>query len=133
MKKIIKYMCVLTSFFAFIGCSKEEKFLQKNKVIYYGTNEFIEFEKNATIPLNKAWNIQKKYALDRNVNPENWLFFFVINDFYVFTSILQPKIPNASTGGIWVNSKTGEIKEIKSDINLKYKDAYNGDGDNFLF
>ncbi|MDY3353204.1 hypothetical protein PG661_04085 [Riemerella anatipestifer] len=104
--------------------------MKNHKIILYNTDEFKKFESNSVIKLEEAWDIQKKVAIKRNKNPKNWLFF-VIDDNYVFTSIFQPKIPEASIGGIWINSKTGEVKEVNSDICLRYKDAYNGDGKEF--
>lgn len=101
-------------------------------MIYYGTEAFENFEKQANISIVKAWGIQKEYAQSRDKNPENWLFF-VINEDYVFNSVLNPKEGKAFLGGIWVNSNTGEVKEVDSDIRLRYQKAYNGDGKKFPF
>ncbi|MFV0305823.1 MAG: hypothetical protein ACK5IC_10130 [Moheibacter sp.] len=132
MKKII-YMSIFTSLFALIGCkSKEEKFLQENRVIYYGTKEFEDFEKNSIIKIDRAWEIQKMYSKEHHQIPKNWLFF-VVNEDYVFNSVLSPKEKKSFLGGVWVNSKTGEAKFNRSKQRLKYKKAYNGDGDKFPF
>lgn len=106
--------------------------IQKNDVILYNSEEFKLFESNAKIKLEEAWKIQKKYAQDKNENPKNWLFF-VIDGNYAFTSIFEPKIPEASIGGVWVNSKTGKVTEVKSDESIRYEKAYNGDGKEFFF
>ncbi|HEX8576537.1 MAG TPA: hypothetical protein VF677_09615 [Flavobacterium sp.] len=132
MKKI-KIINIFLIFILNIACNNSNNiFMKDHNVIEYNTDDFKKFEKHSTIKLKEAWNIQKKYALEKNENPKNWLFF-IIDGNYVFTSIFEPKLPAASTGGIWVNSETGEIKEINSDIMLRYKEAYNGDGKEFLF
>lgn len=126
-------MSILTSFITFVGCkSEKDKFFQENKIIYYGTTEFKKFEKNAPIKLDEAWNIQKDYAKKNNQISENWLFFS-INDYYVFNSSLNPKESKTFINGIWVNSKTGEVRQNDSKIMLNYKNAYNGDGEKFPF
>lgn len=123
----------ISTIFSLIGCkNKEEKFIEKNKILYYGTKEFEEFQKNVPIKLHKAWSIQKEYAKESNQTPEGWLFF-IIGDNYVFNSAINPKEAKVFLGGVWVNSKTGEVKYSSSKISLKYKKAYNGDGEKFPF
>ncbi|WP_449387460.1 hypothetical protein [Chryseobacterium lineare] len=132
MKKII-YMSIFSTIFTLFGCkSKEEKFLQENKIIYYDSKEFEDFEKKANISIVEAWRIQKEYSKEKHQNPENWLFF-IINDYYVFNSALTPKEAKAFVGGVWVDSKTGEARFKKSKIRLRYKNGYNGDGYRFPF
>jgi len=47
---------IITSFLSLIGCkNEEEKFIKKNKVIYYNTKECTEFKNKAKISLDKAW------------------------------------------------------------------------------
>ncbi len=132
MKKII-YMSIFTTLLTLFGCkSKEESFLQKNIVIYYGTKEFEEFEKKSNVKLVKAWQIQKEYLEKNNQLSENWLFF-VINDSYVFNSAVNPKEAKVFLKGLWVDSKTGEVKLSDSKIRLTYGKAYNGDAKQFPF
>jgi hypothetical protein len=126
-------MTFLTSIFSLFGCkSKEDKFLQENNIYFYGTPEFENYEKNAPVKLTEAWEIQKKYANLKNQIAENWLFF-IVNDNYIFCSALNPIQSRAFLKGIWVNSKTGGVRYNNLDQNLKYKKAYNGDGENFPF
>ncbi|MDH2208714.1 MULTISPECIES: hypothetical protein [Empedobacter] len=90
MKKII-LMSIFSSIISFISCkSNEDKYAKENSIIYFETKEFEEFEKKSPIKLEEAWNIQKKYMKKNNQIPENWLFF-VINDYYVFNSSINPK------------------------------------------
>ena len=133
MKQIISVICIFLNLILQISCNNpKNQNMEPNNVILYNSEEFKSFENQAKIKLKDAWEIQKKYALEKNENPKNWLFF-IIDKNYVFTSIFQPKIPQASTSGIWVNSETGDVKEVKSDKNLRYKEAYNGDGKEFFF
>ncbi len=126
-------MSIITSFLIFLGCkTEEEKFLEKHRVLFYDTPEYIEFEKDATIKIDSAWKMQKDFSKKNNQIPENWLFF-VIDENYVFTSNFQPKIPQASVNGLWVNSKTGKIKRIQLGNFLRYYKSYNGDGIIFPF
>lgn len=125
----IKYI-IITFFISslLIHCS----YADKHHIITYNSDEFKKFEAGAAVKLKQAWDIQKKYAMDKGEPPAGWLFF-VIDGNYVFTSMFRPKIPEASTGGIWVNSETGEVKETDADAYIRYKDAYNGDGHPFYF
>jgi hypothetical protein len=132
MKKYI-IMSILTQLLGVLGCmSNEDKFIKQNKVIYYGTSEFTEFQSHAIIKIDSAWKIQKKYAEENNKIPENWLFF-IVNDSYVFNSSINPKEAKTFIGGIWINSKTGKSTFNNSKVRLKYKKAYNGDGQKFPF
>ncbi|MHC5352817.1 hypothetical protein ACYSNX_01260 [Myroides sp. LJL115] len=132
MKKIIG-LSILCCIISIVSCqTPQSKFLQENDIIYYGTKEFEEFEKNAPIKLHHAWEIQKKFALERNELPENWLFF-VINNYYVFNSSIEPKQREVFLKGIWVNAENAEILESDSLLLLEYKNGYNGDAEKFLF
>lgn len=132
MKKII-YMSIFTTLSTLIGCkSNEEKFLQENKVIYYGTKEFEDFEKKSNVNLSEAWKIQKEYSKINHQVPENWLFF-IVNEDYIFNSALSPMERKSFLGGCWVNSKTGVARFNTSKQRLEYKKAYNGDGEKFPF
>lgn len=133
MKQLISIINIFLTLILQTNCNNpKNQYMEKNNVILYHSEEFKLFEDKAKIKLKEAWDIQKKYAQDKNENPKNWLFF-VINGNYAFTSIFQPKIPEASIGGFWVNSETGEVTEVKSDKNIRYEKAYNGDGKEFFF
>lgn len=133
MKQLILIINIFSILILQISCNNPKNdYMKDNNVIMYNSNEFKEFESKAKIKLKEAWEIQKEYAQNESKTPKNWLFFVIDNN-YVFTSIFQPKIPEASIGGIWVNSETGEVKEVTSNVNLRYKEAYNGDGKEFLF
>ncbi|MHC5311073.1 hypothetical protein ACYSNM_13610 [Myroides sp. LJL116] len=130
MKKIIG-LSILCCILSIVSCeTTQSKFLQENDIIYYGTKEFEAFEKNAPIKLHHAWKIQKQFALERNELPENWLFF-VINNYYVFNSSIEPKQREVFLKGIWVNAENAEVLESDSLLLLEYKNGYNGDAEKF--
>lgn len=133
MKQLILIINIFFTLILQTSCNNpKNQYMEKNNVILYNSEEFKLFESKAEVKLKEAWDIQKKYAQNKNDNPKNWLFF-VINGNYVFTSIFHPKIPEASIGGFWVNSETGEVREVKSDEIIRYENAYNGDGKEFFF
>ena len=132
MKKILT-MSILTGILTLLGCkSNEEKFIENHKVIVYKTPEYFEFEKSAKFKIDEAWKLQKEFSKKNNETPENWLFF-IIDGNYVFSSNIQPQIPQVSVNGLWVNSKSGEVKKVQLGDFLRYYDSYNGDGKIFPF
>lgn len=48
---------------ALLSCKNNNK---KTEIIYYGTDEFKEFEKNAEISKEKAWQLQTEYLTKNN-------------------------------------------------------------------
>lgn len=123
MNKII-YIMILSSILTFFGCkSKEKKFLEEHQVFFYNTNEYKEFEVGSKVKVKEALMIAYKFALEKNIHPMSQMFFVVDNQ-YVFTSYFHPKIPDASTHGIWVNATSGQAKYIKEEIWLKAYYSY---------
>ncbi len=120
-------MSIFTSFLSFIGCGKteEEKYLEKHQVFFYKTKEFNDFENNTIIKLEEAFKIQTKFAKQNKEEHKRYMYF-TIDGFYVFSLFRYNKTPVASTGGIWVDSKTGQVKYVKEEVLLKaysfYKD-----------
>lgn len=120
----IKIM-ILSSILTFLGCkNKEEKFLETHTVIFYNSPQYKEFEKTSKVKIKEANKIQANFAIKNDKEPEMYSFFVVDNQ-YVFTSYFHPKIPDASTRGIWVDATTGEAKYIEEQVWLKAYDAYN--------
>ena len=107
-----------------LGCkSKEEKFLENHKVILYETKEAELFINNSVIKPMEASKIQEEFALKNNKAPEMYTFF-IVDNYYVFTSYFQPKIPNASIKGIWVDATTGKAKYVLEDIRIRAYKPY---------
>ncbi|TWP27982.1 hypothetical protein ETU08_09705 [Apibacter muscae] len=119
MKKIL-FMSILTLLLSIMGCNREKQYLKNHKVIYYGTSEFNIFENNVQINKKEAYKLGLAYAKKNDLVMGNNLFF-VIDNYYAFTNHYIPKMPAASTKGIWINANTGEVKYIKEGIMLRPK------------
>ncbi len=112
-------MVILISIVNFLGCkSEEEKFLDNHEIVFCETDEFKNFIAEATIKPERAKEIMIDFARKNNVRPPH-LLYFIIDEYYVFTSYVHLKIPEASTTGIWVHANTGKIKEVKNGLFLK--------------
>jgi hypothetical protein len=123
MKKII-YMTILSTILSFFGCkTKEEKYLEKHQVLFCKTDTFEAFVEKAEIKPDIAKNLMIDYTNKNNLPPSAYLYF-IIDGYYAFTNYIHPKIPEAYTGNIWVNSKTGEIKLIEKGVFLKAYNSY---------
>ncbi|MGX5687144.1 hypothetical protein ACWKWW_21555 [Chryseobacterium cucumeris] len=132
MKELI-YIVSICSLFSLLGCkSKEQKFLDNHKVILYETKEAEDFINTANIKPDEAKQIQAAFAIKNNKKPESYSFFIIDNN-YVFTSYFHPKVPEASTSGIWVDSKTGIAKYIETGIWLRAYKPYLENGESYPF
>ncbi|AZA59277.1 hypothetical protein EG349_11960 [Chryseobacterium shandongense] len=130
-KKIIT--TVFSSILLMMGCkNKEQKFLEKHKVILYNTKEADNFINNSVVKPIEAKKLQADFAIKNNKDPEMYSFFIIDNN-YVFTSYFQPKIPNASVRGIWVNATTGKSKYVKEDVRLTAYLPYLEEGEKYPF
>ncbi len=99
-------------------------FYQKNKmnIIEYKSNEFLEFEKNAKIKVDKAWDIHIKFLIEKWIGTKWYPLFFCIDNNYVFSNQFQPKMGKVSLNGLYIDANTGKIKYIIDSskyINLK--------------
>jgi hypothetical protein len=128
MKKIFLLFLLLFVF----GCNPKMNYINGHKIIRYGTTEFENFEKNAKIKKEEAWEMQKEITGKNQVLVTQWLFF-VIDKNYIFTTIVSSKKRQTELTGISINSETGEIKHEKSGVMIKYKNVYNGDNHKFPF
>lgn len=118
----LRYWVIILSLISILSCKSEEAaFLEHNKVLFCKTTEFEKFVDSAIIKPEKAKKLMIDYAKQNNL-PVSIHLYFIVNEFYVFTNYVHPKIPETSTKGIWVHANTGEVKENKNGIFLK---AYN--------
>ncbi|MCP1299506.1 hypothetical protein NK356_10030 [Chryseobacterium sp. S0630] len=132
MKELI-YIVSICSLFSLLGCkSKEQKFLDNHKVILYETKEAGDFINTANIKPDEAKQIQAAFAIKNNKKPESYNLFIIDNN-YVFTSYFHPKVPEASTSGIWIDAKTGNAKYMETGIWLRAYKPYLENDDTFPF
>jgi uncharacterized lipoprotein NlpE involved in copper resistance len=120
MKKAVIILSAIVLFcLVFLGCkTQEDTFFKEHSVIFYATDVFDEFETKAKIKVDEAYQLQINFSKKNNVQSMAYMFF-VIDDYYVFTSYFHPKIPEASIRGIWIHSQTGETKYVEKGIFLK--------------
>ncbi|MBE0393712.1 hypothetical protein [Flavobacterium sp. PL002] len=111
------------------SCSPKINYIDGHKIIRYGTKEFENFEKNATIKKEEAWAIQKEITSKHQVPVTHWLFF-IIDKKYIFTTSFSSK-RETELKGISVDSDTGEVKNIDYKTHVKYENFYNGDNETF--
>lgn len=132
MKNLINVVLIFTLLF-FLGCkSKEQKFLDNHKVILYHTKEATDFINTAKIKPEEAKIIQVNFAIKNN--KKSGLYnFFIIDGNYIFTSYFHPKIPEASTNGIWVDATTGNTRSVNTGIWLKAYKPYLENGEFYQF
>lgn len=113
---MIKFFISLITVLNFISCKKNET---SDQIIYFGTDQFLEFEKKTSITKEKAWKLQKKYLLDKNMDSIGGTLYFILNKKYVFSEYANLKLNEATSQGIHVNSKTGEIESIEIGNKIK--------------
>jgi len=111
MKNII-YLLIFMNIFS---CKSK---IDEMEIIAYDTNEFEQFEKNATIKKEKAWELQLNYFQEKNKEISGTLFFIVDNN-YLFSTSYNPKIPEASLTGLYVNSETGETFFLENSTKMQ--------------
>lgn len=97
------------------------------EIIFYGTEEFKKFESNNVISIEKAWLLQIQYYKDKNQNLK-FPLYFVVDGNYVFSPYSNPKIPEASLTGVWVNATTGEVKYVENSQKIKPKSQFGWKG-----
>ena len=119
MKKTLLLFLVLFIF----GCNPSINYINGHKIIRYGTTEFKNFEKKTKIKKEQAWSIQNEITSKQQVPVVHWLFF-IIDENYVFTSVVNSTKKETELIGICVNSETGIVTYEKSGVRLKYKNAY---------
>lgn len=116
-------LIILLLFFS--SCkTKEQNKKEQNQVLFCKTNEFEKFISKANIKPEEARNIVYDFAKNHGYNIVPKLFYFIIQEHYVFTSYIQPKVPEVGVIGIWVNANTGEAIEVDKGLPLMAYDEY---------
>lgn len=128
MKKIISLLIMVSIF----SCSPKMSYVDGHEILKYGTKDFEEFEKNATIKKEKAWEIYYERQRISQVHVMQWLFFVIDKD-YVFSGAVDPKTRKVELSGLRINSETGEVKLQNSEIMIKYENAFTLEGKGSYF
>lgn len=129
--KIKQYLVIIFMILTLASCSNGED--KKMEIITYGTPEFEEFVKNASISLDEAWEIQLNY-MKKNINDDfsynfyktNVLLFCIVDENYVFTTKhMNNKMKEGYfLSGVWVDMKTGNVFEKNIDKKIKPNSAW---------
>ena len=118
-------MGIIMSFLNLLGCKfGDYKHIDKNQILFCKTNEFENFVSKANIKPEEARNIVYDFAKNHNYDIVPKLLYFVIQEHYVFTSYIQPKVPEVGVVGIWVNANTEEAKEVDEGFPIMAYDEY---------
>ena len=125
---MIKKIIIMSLLFLTIGCNDIKE--KKMNVIYHGTKEFDSFVKQVPISLNKAYELSNEFYKNNKGESKEHFFslYFIVNDYYVFSPYVNLKIPNTNITGIWVDSKTGEVKYIENDTEFRRKSQFGWSG-----
>ncbi|MBL4745360.1 MAG: hypothetical protein JKY08_03240 [Flavobacteriaceae bacterium] len=127
--KTIIYLGILASILCVFGCkSNEEKFLEKHHVLFCKTKSFDVFIEKTKVKPEAAWDLMRNYSKDNNIMQPH-LFYFIIDGYYVFTSYIHPKVPEVNTSGVWVNSKNGEVIQVRKGVYLRAYQGFNWGND----
>lgn len=122
-KLMLKCIIILFVLFIFvISDLKSQNCIKHMNVIYYGTSQFENFEVQAKIKKEDAWEIHQVYCLENKI--ESGTLFFVIDGYYVFSPYYNPKVPEVYLTGVYVDSESGIVNYIKSKKKLKSKSQF---------
>ena len=95
----------------------------------YRTEEFKKKEKTFKLSLDEAGQKCIKYILKEEIANDGFFELDIIyGDYYIFKpkgELYNLKTGNYNLSGIWINGNTGEIKEVKTNKNIKVILEYN--------
>ena len=121
--KIIKIVIVIGILSSVFSCKVEKD------ISIYRTEEFKKKEKTFKLSLDEAGQKCIKYILKEEIANDGFYWLDVIyGDYYIFKpkgELYNLKTGNYNLSGIWINGNTGEIKEVKTNKNIKVILEYN--------
>ena len=121
--KIIKIVIVIGILSSVFSCKVEKD------ISIYRTEEFKKKEKTFKLSLDEAGQKCIKYILKEEIANDGFFELDIIyGDYYIFKpkgELYNLKTGNYNLSGIWINGNTGEIKEVKTNKNIKILLEYN--------
>ena len=115
--KIIKIVIVMGILSSVFSCKVEKD------ISIYRTEEFKKKEKTFKLSLDEAGQKCIKYILKEEIANDGFFELDIIyGDYYIFKPKWEPyslKTGNYNLSGIWINGNSGEIKEVKTNKNIK--------------
>ena len=123
MYKVIKIVIIMGILSSIFSCKVEKD------IFIYRTEEFKKKEKTFKLSLDEAGQKCIKYILKEEIANDGFFELDIIyGDYYVFKPKWEPyslKTGNYNLSGIWINGNSGEIKEVKTNKNIKVILEYN--------
>ena len=121
--KIIKIVIVIGILSSVFSCKVEKD------ISIYRTEEFKKKEQTFKLSLDEAGQKCIKYILKEEIANDGFFKLDIIyGDYYIFKpkwELYNLKTGNYNLSGIWINGNTGEIKEVKTNENIKILLEYN--------
>ena len=121
--KIIKIVIVIGILSSVFSCKVEKD------ISIYRTEEFKKKEQTFKLSLDEAGQKCIKYILKEEIANDGFFELDIIyGDYYIFKpkgELYNLKTGNYNLSGIWINGNTGEIKEVKTNENIKILLEYN--------
>ncbi|WP_297970896.1 hypothetical protein [uncultured Capnocytophaga sp.] len=121
--KIIKIVIVMGILSSVFSCKVEKD------ISIYRTEEFKKKGKTFKLSLDEAGQKCIKYILKEEIANDGFFELDIIyGDYYIFKPKWEPyslKTGNYNLSGIWINGNSGEIKEVKTNKNIKIILEYN--------
>ena len=123
MYKVIKIVIIIGILSSIFSCKVEKD------ISIYRTEEFKKKEKTFKLSLAEAGQKCIKYILKEEIANDGFFELDIIyGDYYIFKpkgELYNLKTGNYNLSGIWINGNTGEIKEVKTNENIKILLEYN--------
>ena len=123
MYKVIKIVIIIGILSSIFSCKVGKD------ISIYRTEEFKKKEKTFKLSLDEAGQKCIKYILKEEIANDGFFELDIIyGDYYIFKpkwELYNLKTGNYNLSGIWINGNTGEIKEVKTNENIKILLAYN--------
>ena len=123
MYKVIKIVIIIGILSSIFSCKVEKD------ISIYRTEEFEKKEQTFKLSLDEAGQKCIKYILKEEIANDGFFELDIIyGDYYIFKpkgELYNLKTGNYNLSGIWINGNTGEIKEVKTNKNIKVILEYN--------
>ena len=116
---IINLTTVIMTTMCLFGCKDKT---EEPKYYMYNTPKYEIAIKDATVSLNEAYRLVAEYI---GSNKQKYLLLaheIMRNDDYIIVfghQRINRKVAEHNVSGFWVNSKTGEVREIKTKERIK--------------
>ena len=113
----MKYLLIIIILLTAACTNKQEA--SNVSAILYGTEEFDEFEKKASIKKEEAWDILIAYYKNQGQAEFGPALYLVYDGNYVFSHHVNLKIPEVKLTGVWVDATTGKAMFVTNEEGVR--------------